>query len=77
MKVTCDINFSDFQAWSGAIDTQKTICDNNKENEFESLLDDIFPEGMTDTDLNDYLWFESESIFEMLSINENEEEEAE
>lgn len=75
MKVTSDINFSDFAAWQGAVDTQRTICDNNKENEFESLLEDIFPEGMTDTELNDYLWFESDSIFEMLGITDEMEEE--
>ena len=77
MKVTMDINFSDFQSWSGATDTQKTIIENNKENEFESLLEELFPDGMTDTELNDYMWFNSESIFEQLGIKEEEEEEEE
>lgn len=34
-----------------------------------------YTDGMTDTELNDLLWFESEWIFENLGISESEEEE--
>ena len=48
----------------------------------EQILDDIYPDGMTETELNDLLWFDSESVYEWLGIRsesqiEKEIEEAE
>ena len=78
MKVINDnLSLLDFDAWSGAKDTKKTILDNGKGDNFESLIDELYPDGLTDTQLNDLLWFESEFIFESLCINEDEEEEEE
>ena len=39
-----------------------------------SLLDEIFYEGATDTEVNDFLWFEDETIYESLGIETEEEE---
>lgn len=78
MKIIIDCaNLSNFNAWSGAINTKETILDNNKEKEFENLIDDLYPEGLTDTQLNDILWFDSEWIFEQIGINEDEQTEDE
>jgi hypothetical protein len=62
-----------FDAWSGAKDTQQTIIDNNKEDEFDSLIEELYPEGLSETQLNDILWFDSEWVFENLGISEEEE----
>ena len=62
----------DFNAWSGAISTKETIIENDKEQEFENLIDELYPEGLTETQLNDILWFESDWIFECLEISEGE-----
>ena len=70
-----DQTLQDFNAWSGAISTKETIIENNKEDEFNSLIEELYPEGLTETQLNDILWFESDWIFEMLGISEEEEEE--
>ena len=67
----------DFNAWSGAISTKETIIENDKEQEFENLIDELYPEGLTETQLNDILWFESDWIFECLEISEEEENEEE
>lgn len=32
------------------------------------LLDEIFPDGCTETELNDFLWFDYEFIFLALDI---------
>ena len=65
MKITKEISLYDFEAWSGAKDTlgELTIreCD-----ELESILEDIYPDGMDETELNDILWFESDWIAERL-----------
>lgn len=75
MKITTELNLADFNAWSGAKETKETILKHNKVRDFEYLIEELYPDGMTDTELNDLLWFESEWIFNNLGISESEEEE--
>jgi hypothetical protein len=74
MKLTLEISISDFQSWSGAKDTQRRIIEENKENEFDNLIEELYPDGLTNNQLNDILWFDSEWVFESLGISEEEEE---
>lgn len=74
MKVHSDISVLNFNAWSGAVDTQKRIIDEGLCDEFDSLIEELYPDGLTDTQLNDILWFEEEWIFESLGIQSEEEE---
>tara|TARA_R100001082_G_C4357404_1_gene157565 strand:+ start:403 stop:621 length:219 start_codon:yes stop_codon:yes gene_type:complete len=70
MKVVNDnLSLRNFDAWSGAKDTKQLILDNNKEDEFEFMMQDLYPEGMTETQLNDILWFEEDWICETLGID--------
>lgn len=74
MKIINDCaTLRDFNAWSGAKDTKQTILKNGLSDEFDSLIEELYPDGLTDTHLNDLLWFESDWIFEQLGINEDEE----
>lgn len=66
-----------FDAWSGAVDTKDRIISEGKANEFDYLIEELYPDGLTNTQLNDILWFESDWIFEMLDISEEEDEEEE
>lgn len=75
MKIIKEAGITDFEAWSGAVDTKKTIVDNNKEEEFDALIEETYPDGIDETALNDLLWFESDWIFECLGITEDDEEE--
>ena len=69
MKVINEnLSISDFEAWSGAKDTKETIIDNNKEHEFDSLIEELYPDGLTDTQLNDLLWHDSDWVLEQLGI---------
>jgi hypothetical protein len=78
MKIISEISISQFEAWSGAIDTQKKIVETNNVENFDSYIEELYPDGLTDTELNDLLWFDSENILNDLGINEEEaEEEAE
>lgn len=78
MKIVNDnLSLANFDAWSGAKDTKQTILDNDKENEFEAMIDELYPDGLTDTQLNDLLWFEDEWIYETLGINQDDEDEDE
>ena len=74
MKVISEVSFENFEAWSGAVETKKAILAAGKEEEFESLIEEAYPEGLTDTELNDLLWFDDEWIFENLGICEEDEE---
>ena len=83
MKIYCDISLERFEAWSGGEDTldvlrEKDLCD-----QLENILEnDVFYDGCTDTELNDFLWFERDTIAEWLGFfdwddleNDGEEEE--
>lgn len=70
MKVTKEINLRDFDAWSGAVDTKERIINEGKEDEFNLLIEDLgYEGGLSETQLNDILWFEEEWIFENLGID--------
>ena len=68
---------SEFKAWSGAVETQERIIEAGLEEEFERLIDDCYPEGITSTQLNDILRFDSEWVYEALGMTEEEDEDEE
>ena len=70
MKITSEMSLKNFKAWSGAKDTLNKLIELDKCEELEAVLEDIYPEGMTETQLNDILWFDDEWIFETLRIEE-------
>ena len=73
MIIKTETNLRNFEAWSGAIETKKIILDAGLEEEFEILIDELYAEGLTDTELNDILWFDPDWILEALGIKEEEE----
>jgi len=73
MKVTSEVTLRQFDAWSGAKETKQTILDNNMSEEFDQLIEECYPDGIDETQLNDILWFDSEWCFEMLGIKEEDE----
>ena len=73
MIIKTETNLRNFEAWSGDIEKKKIILDAGLEEEFEMLIDELYPEGLTDTELNDILWFDPDWILEALGIKEEEE----
>ena len=57
---------------SGAVDTLDTIRENEKEEELMQLLEITFEEIPSETEVNDFLWFERDFIFGELGIGEEE-----
>ena len=72
MKVISEMRLVDFKPWCGAKSTWERIIDENKEQWFEDIIEDLYPDGLTDTNLNDILWFESEWLYESLEIDPDE-----
>ena len=70
MKITSEMSLKNFKAWSGAKDTLNKLIELDKCDELEFILDDLYPDGLTDTQLNDILWFDDELIYETLGIEE-------
>ena len=80
MYIKQDLDFNNLMdnCWSGAIDTLKTVEEHDKEDELMAHLEEQWlDEVPTMTEINDYLWFEDETIFEALGISETEDEEEE
>lgn len=72
MKITHEVNsLYEFEAWSGAQYTKNKLMENGIDEEFINFAEELFPDGCTDMELNDLLWFESEMIFEHFGLDEN------
>ena len=70
MKIVSEITLADFEAWSGARETLQHIIDEGGCEQLEAVLEDLYPDGMTDTQLNDILWFEPEWCYEMAGVSD-------
>ena len=60
--------------WSGAVDTIADIQNADKENEFMDFLEMVFmdrEEPPTDTEVNDFIWFERDYIYENIGLTED------
>lgn len=77
MKIIKECGIEDFEAWSSAVDTKDKIIEAGMSEEFDSYIESSYPDGINETDLNDLLWFESDSILQELGISEDEEDEDE
>ena len=72
MTITYELDLNRFEAWSGAKDTLERIQREGKCAELENVLEELYPDGMTETELNDLLWFEPETVYEWLGIRSEE-----
>lgn len=77
LKVTEVYDFNELYntSWGGAIDTLKTIEENEKEDDLLSLINSILESyngGLDRTQLNDYIWFDRDDIYESLGIDTDE-----
>lgn len=68
MKVYSDIGLLEFEPWSGAVATKDMIVEAGKCDEFDQLIEEIYPDGINETQLNDILWFEDEWLCEALGL---------
>jgi hypothetical protein len=74
MKITKEItDLSEFEAWSGAVDTKNKICDVGKGEAFLTALEDFYPDGIDEVALNDLLWFEDEFVMHLVGLKTDEE----
>ena len=65
MKIYSEKSLRDFEFWSGAKDRVKYLSAEQLDT-IENILDDLYPEGMTETEVNDLFWFDEDTIAEWL-----------
>ena len=72
MKVTTETSLRHFEFWSGAADRVKYLSLEELDS-IEAQLEELYPDGMTDTEINDLFWFDDDFIAELLGYNDFEE----
>jgi hypothetical protein len=65
MKVHNELNLTNFDFWSGAKNHSFTY---NELKELEYIFEDIYPDGMSETEVNDLFWFEEEFLCELIGL---------
>ena len=80
MKYLVEDSLNNFNAWSGGKDTLDELT-SEQVDEVEELINEVFPDTPTDTEINDFLWFERDTIAQHLGFSDwehlNQEEEEE
>lgn len=77
MKIYKEDSLSNFEWWSGAVTTADRIWEEQGSEGFdqlEAILEDLYPDGIDETDLNDLLWFDADTVYEWLGIEDEEDE---
>lgn len=65
MTIITENSLRNFEFWSGAQDRVKYLTSDELDT-IENMLEDIYPDGMNETDINDLFWFEEDTIAEWL-----------
>lgn len=68
MKIISEKSLFDFPFWSGAEENFDTLTVEQVE-KIEEVLDELHPEGIDETELNDIFRFDFEQIKKTLCIN--------
>lgn len=70
MKIYCETSLEEFDAWSGGEYTLEVLKEKDLCDRLEQIIEhDVFGDGCTDTELNDFLWFERDTIAEWLGFS--------
>lgn len=62
MKIYSEKSLADFEPWSGAVRTYERISNAGMLEALESYLEDEYPDGIDETELNDLFWFEPDFV---------------
>ena len=69
MKIIREESLSNFEFWSGAVANAAKLTKEQFDT-LESILEDEYPEGITETEINDLFWFDFDYVLDMLGIEE-------
>ena len=69
MKIYREISLTDFDFWAGAKYTAQMLT-REQFATIEEMLEEISPDGMDETALNDFFWFDQDTIAEWLGFED-------
>jgi hypothetical protein len=69
MKVSSELSLTNFNFWSGAKDHSFTYSELNN---LEPVIEDLYPDGCEETQINDLFWFEEETLCEWIGLDYDE-----
>ena len=72
MTIKTEQSLRSFEFWSGAKSNAEQLTIEELDT-LENELEDLYPEGMTDTEINDILWFDFDWVCETLGLTYNDE----
>lgn len=72
MKIYSEKSLRNFEFWSGAKENASELTSVQLD-EVENILEDMYPGGMSETEINDFFWFDFDTIKEWLGITDEEE----
>lgn len=71
MKYVVEESLDNFEAWSGGKDTLDVLREKGDVDSVECLIEELEPEeGWTDSGINDFLWFEQDTIAQHLGYSD-------
>lgn len=71
MEYKVESSLERFEAWSGGKDTLDVLIKKGDCEQLESIMEDMWSEKIpTETDINDFLWFERDTIAEWLGYRD-------
>lgn len=69
--------FVDFTPWAGATSNYERIVEEGKLDAFETLLEECYPDGIEEVQINDILWFDFDWVCNCLGMKKDEDDEDE
>lgn len=72
MKIYCDECLRGFEFWSGAKDNAEKLTLDELDS-LDEIFEDIYPDGVDKTELNDLFWFDFGYICSLLGYEYDEE----
>ena len=60
--------FNDFEFWGGAKEFAARLTEDEME-AIEAAIEECFPEGISETSVNDLFWFDDDWLLEILGID--------
>ena len=71
MRIYKECSLTDFEPWSGGADHFRVFTYGQLE-QLEPLFEGMFPDGASETEVNDMLWFEADTLAEWLGFEDLE-----
>jgi hypothetical protein len=73
MTIKSEVRIRDFEFWMGAADVARKLT-NEEWDTIEAALEELYPDGLAEDDLNDLFWFHADEVFGMCGLDITEEE---